>query len=416
MPSLKSFNKGVSLPLVIGLVSLLMVASVAVNELILRALRSAHNVEAADRAYFTAEAGIEDALYELSAHFAGYETPDLGVAGPLPSRLGDFRNTVKDVAWNNNWTIRSHNANPADPITGKFYPKQKLSISLFNDTSGSASVLPPVSVPPSPQMDAINDVAPSISTLNPPFFRITLKIPKEIVNSNSDAFTSNVYEPGSGLVIDNDNDGQVNEDGPNDTHPGACTGGGGATFQVKDADCDGREDEDSAETPIIYWKITDGGSKSLTPLTGCIGDAPTNPTDPDYENSEICEKNFTFSGNDLIATLDSANKGLRENGVIQQIGEALTEFSNPGNQQQLVFEFLIVSPLEQAYQADGLLKKIPIPYLDYQVDTPDPTDVPLPLFTIKSDGYYQNFKQSITTIVTPKTSAPLFDFTIIQQQ
>ena len=65
-------NKGVSLPLVIGLMLLLVTITTTVNELVIRSLRAARQIEASDKAYFAAEAGIEDALYELSTHGAGY--------------------------------------------------------------------------------------------------------------------------------------------------------------------------------------------------------------------------------------------------------------------------------------------------------------------------------------------------------
>ena len=64
-------------------------------------------------------------------------------------------------------------------------------------------------------------------------------------------------------------------------------------------------------------------------------------------------------------------------------------------------------------------KKTPIPYLDYVVNythTPGVTNIPLPYFEITSDGWFNNFKQSIVTTIMPKSSVPLFDFTIIQQQ
>jgi hypothetical protein len=76
-------------------------------------------------------------------------------------------------------------------------------------------------------------------------------------------------------------------------------------------------------------------------------------------------------------------------------------------------ELLIVAPMEFFNPDTG--KKIAIPYIQYEVNSDNP-DIPFPYFTLKSDGYQGTYKQSITTTVTPKTSVPLFDFTIIQQQ
>ena len=69
--------KGVSLPIIIGLILLLFIVSVAVNELIVKNLKAMQRVEASNRAYLAAEAGLEDALYELTPHSAGYETRKL---------------------------------------------------------------------------------------------------------------------------------------------------------------------------------------------------------------------------------------------------------------------------------------------------------------------------------------------------
>jgi len=129
-------NKGVSLPLVIGLVLILMLASVAANEMIIRTLRSVSQIESADRAYFAAEAGIEDALYELSPHFAGYETPDIPTSRPADT--DDARKDVFDSSlnWENRWEIGSHTTDTCDPVEwpdyelcGRIYENQKLAIS-----------------------------------------------------------------------------------------------------------------------------------------------------------------------------------------------------------------------------------------------------------------------------------------------
>jgi hypothetical protein len=60
-------------------------------------------------------------------------------------------------------------------------------------------------------------------------------------------------------------------------------------------------------------------------------------------------------------------------------------------------------------------KKVAIPYIEFTV-TSVSDQIPNPFYTIKSDGYYRDFKQSITAILKPKSTVPLIDFTIIQQQ
>ena len=379
--------------MVIGLVSLLMIASVASNELIIKALRSAHQIEASDRAYFAAEAGIEDALYELSPHFAGYETPTLPVGSPGAiddARKDDFGG---DLTWVNRWEIKNR-SNLTTFGTEQdenlvFYPNQKLIISLFNDESESSGL----------SANAINDGLADIAHIEPNNFSITFRIPYDLEGEYSSAFTDM-----GGLAIDNDGDGEangINEDGPGDTS--ICPGD---TYTTEDWDCDGKEDEDSIYDPVIYWKIIDDEGRLLTPLRGCIDDG----------GSEICEKDFELFNGMYQAVLDGSTIGWDD---VTQSEVVIFNFLDDGYEgrtadTKVQMEFTIVAPLKQATTTGGF-KRYDIPYLEYVIDS-NVENIPLPYFTIRSDGWYKDFKQSITTYVTPKTAVPLFDFTIIQQQ
>ncbi len=389
MINVKLNNKGVSLPLVVGLVLLLMLASVAINELVIRALRSAHQIEASDRAYFSAEAGIEDALYELSEHFAGYETFN---------RHDDFDG---DIDWNNDWEI----TNLSDSSTfGSddglyFYPKQKLIISLYNDSDGTGITT-----------NSINESNADITTLSASNFSITFKIPWDTDMEYSLAYSN-------GLTIDNDGDlgkslsegpesiNGLNEDGPAET--AICD-----EYPSKDGDCDGREDEDSNQDPVILWKITDNAGNSLIPIRGCLTGIDGDSDDP--LGTEICEKDFEMDAGYLSVTLDTSDEGINQDDEVETIGTFLSDMSSLNN--KLQFEFLIIAPLVQAYEIGSDIRSVSIPYLEYQANISPVTNPPLPYFTINSDGWYKDYKQSITTTVTPKTAVPLFDFTIIQQQ
>ncbi len=394
-------NKGVSLPLVIGLVSLLMVASVATSELIVRSVKSARNVEAADRAYFAAEAGIEDALYELAPHYAGYETPALDNAAV---RKDDLFKSGAQAKWENNWSVLSRTATL--PYSGQLLAKQKLIVSLFTDDSGKGI-----------DANKIDDTAfdtANISTFFPADLTITFRVPFDSSGDYSSAFDN-------GLQIDNDGDlgssingptgiNGLNEDGLLVDDTGAC----GVGKPPADADCDGRENEDSPEDPVIYWKFSDDQNHSLIPIKGCLNEDPASGLPV---GSQICEKNFTDDGTYLSVTLNGNVEGINENNVPENILQFLNRIRvlPAGDRSKLQVEFFTVAPMEQAFAEGGVPKKQPIPYFEYMVNSSEPS-MPLPLYTLKSDGYYQDFKQSITTTVMPKTSAPLFDFTIIQQQ
>ncbi|MBN1258692.1 hypothetical protein JXA05_02960 [Candidatus Peregrinibacteria bacterium] len=386
-----------------------MIASVATSELVLRALKAARNVEAADRAYFAAEAGIEDALYELAPRFTGYQTPALTEDDV---RKTDLFGTAGGPSWENKWAVESR---AAPPYTGQLIAKQKLIVSLFNDDSTS-----------NVSANAINAAvlnSNDIVTFNPGNFSVTFRVPFDkdtnndgINDSYSDVFTS---AGSAALTIDNDGDlgysingptgiNGLNEDGLLDTS-NSC----GAGFPPADADCDGRENEDSEEDPVIYWKFSDDKGHSLIPIKGCIDDVAPLPAG----GSQLCEKNFNAIPGTLSVTLNGAIEGVNENNTSETVTVFLSRVAPGGANNKLQAEFFTVAPMEQAYEDKdiGIVKKQPIPYFEYSVSSAqDP--MPLPYFTIKSDGWYQDFKQSITTTVMPKTSAPLFEFTIIQQQ
>ena len=142
---LKLDNRGVSLAMSIGLLLLLVTLTATVSDLVIRALRASHQIEASDKAYLAAEAGVEDALYELSVHSAGYETPALGEADV---REDVFDNTVK---WDNEWQIEGRDTASCDDmdpwlnsyepdLCGRIYQDQRHIISLSSDNAVSLSV------------------------------------------------------------------------------------------------------------------------------------------------------------------------------------------------------------------------------------------------------------------------------------
>jgi hypothetical protein len=373
-------RRGVSLTLITGLVSLLMVTSAAMSQLIIRNLQSVQRVEASNKAYFAAEAGLEDALYELSPHFPGYETPALGNPKARSSEFGG-------ATWKNEWEIESRSNQ--NEWGGKISKAQKLMIFLFddinnNDTDGNPNQIDKNSI--NTQAFADND----IRTLGVGGdLSISFRIPDGIITN------------GNPLQIDNDGDffiNGVNEDGLDNNNPGCAT-------NPEDSDCDGLVDEDSIYDPVIMWKLTDGAGRSLIPIKGCLTDS----VDP---GSDICE--MDFSSPDYSATLSQSAEGMDQDGAQQSIGDFIADTITSFPNTQLHFEFLIVAPMEHVQ--DG--KKYEMPYIGYDVksNVADGAKIPYPYYTIKSDGYYHNFKQSITATITPKTTVPLFDFTIIQQQ
>lgn len=380
MKLFKNSQKGVSLPLVTGLVALLMVSSAAANELVIRNMQSVQRIEASNRAYMAAEAGIEDALYELGPHFAGYETKPFGdpdIRSNIFDNSGDTCDAGDSGDWCNEWAIESRSGNTT--WSGKLFAKQKLIIHLYNDTNSSNKA-----------PNAINTGSTDIQALNNlGNFTINFKIPNGVISSGK-------------LKIDNDEDGLLNEDPVGFPALPSCI------ENPEDDDCDGLVNEDSYVDPVILWKLTDGGSKSLIPIKGCIGppNIGSQPCEDDFSaNNTLTFNNFSPDPNDY------RDKGLNESGQTESINDFINRAISDNPNTKIQFEFLIIAPMEHIQGTN----KIEIPYFEYEISS-NSENIPYPYFTIKSDGYYRNFKQSITATVSPKTTTPLFDFTIIQQE
>lgn len=421
---LKLNTKGLSLPLTFGLLLLLVTITTTLNELVIRALRASHQIEAADKAYFAAEGGIEDALYELSAHTAGYQTGSLD--GGANARIDAFSESSK---WQNNWEIQNRGLNTCadtDPwvsgfnpgYCGRLHEGEKLVINLFTDDAVTTGI----------QTGAINREPETLRTLIVKDITIKFRIPESIVINNYAGFLS-------GLLIDNDGDLNaattisgpegiigLNEDGRPDYSgniyaPVICSAISN-TVPLDDNDCDGLEDEDSPEDPVLLWKVVDGSGHTFQPLRGCKDTLPPHQSHTGYNNTILCENSFHLRWNELSAALSQDDAGTDETGAILTLQDFLKKYS-AGSSETLQMEILVTAPLK----AVDFTKATPIliPYLEYGIeysatdDFGDPAEIPSTFFSIKSDGYYQDFKQSLTTNVVPRATTRLLDLTIIQQ-
>lgn len=418
MPKMSSKldNKGISLALTIGLLLLLVMITTTINELVLRALRASHQIEASDKAYFAAEAGIEDALYELSAHTAGYTTAPLD--DPDDVRNTNFSDS--SIKWKNDWEIANKNLNDCTDdwknsfvppeYCGRIYEGEKLVINIFSDDASSAGV----------GTNEISDTAMVINTLELTEFTIKFRLPLDVVEESQVAFGIGANP----LEIDNDRDYDpefntgINEDGlveyqeafVPDYTPAPCPYSAG--LSVEDNDCDGLQNEDSKQDPVVLWKLLDNQGNTFTPMRGCIFDFD-HYTHPGTPNANICETTFRLGDGELFAEFDQEAMGTDQNGAIVSLKDFIGDVYGIGNDSTLQMEILAVAPFEAINKTDRV--RVVIPYLEYGITYTANEDLPATFFAIKSDGYYQDFKQSITTNVVPRATTKLLDLTIIQQ-
>ncbi len=406
----KPDNKGISMALTIGLLLLLVMITTTVNELVIRALRASHQIEASDKAYFAAEAGVEDALYELSAHTAGYQT---AVLGNTDVRNSDFAES--NVGWTNEWEIASKGLDDCADMgewqsgylptyCGRIYEGGKLTINLFSDDALSSGI----------SINQINDTDITTIALNVSFITIKFRLPLDVVENYPLAFNVTPY-----LKIDNDGDydpveeSGLNEDGPvlygnTDYAPSSCPYSGGVA--VDDNDCDGRQDEDSPYDPVLLWKVSDDDGHFFKPLRGCKND-PEHQSHSGYPNANMCEKSFLKDDFEIWTSITQADMGTDQDGVIRSLQDFLATYSSTS----MRIEVLAAAPYEAINESDK--SRIDFPYFEYGMEYTESGGnlIPATYFSIKSDGYYQDFKQSITTNVVPRSTTRLLDLTIIQQ-
>ncbi len=400
-------NRGVSLPLVIGLFLLLVILTTTVNQLVINALKASRQIESSDKAYYAAESGIEDGLYELSNFGPGYETV---------AQFGDpgVRTSVLESGneWEGEWEIRSEGVNTCNNLSswsggynptycGELTNREKLVIGFSTDIASGWAPENGVNINAS-QVRLIN-----LNTLN-----LRIRVPEELVTNESL----------TGLNIDNDGDFSaagptgLNEDPSGNTTVCPYSGGIG----VDDDDCDGRSNEDSTEDPVLLWKVIDDREGNFQPLRGCLTD-PEHSSHPGFANSNICEKDFTLNGGELSIEFDETIYGINQLGNIQTLDYFLhnNENGNPRSlNDQLQLEILVVAPMETIDIGSANPRPIPITHFEYGMEfvTADAHSyLPAPYFELRADGYFRGSKQSITTNINPETSSELLDLTIIQQ-
>lgn len=124
-------QKGSSLVISLGLMSLLLILSGGIMTTIFRSTHLTNNVANANKSYFAAESGLEEALYELSNHLSGFETQT--GANLTNNAKYDYKIDYKNIT--GRIPPSNQGNSPTDSNWNKITYKGSYSLNLFYDKS-----------------------------------------------------------------------------------------------------------------------------------------------------------------------------------------------------------------------------------------------------------------------------------------
>ena len=126
-------NKGSSLVIALGIMSLLLILSGSIITTIFHSSHLTNNIANANKAYFAAESGLEEALYELSNHLAGFETNNSFTL--TNSSIYDYEIEYRADGPNSNIPRSEEGNSPNDSDWNKIPYKGSYNLNLFYDQS-----------------------------------------------------------------------------------------------------------------------------------------------------------------------------------------------------------------------------------------------------------------------------------------
>lgn len=129
--------KGSSLLIALGIMSILLVLSGAISNLIVKSLRASSNIENSNKAYFASEAGLEEALYDLSAHLSGYENSK-GETLANKSKY-EYEIEYRPDASNSRIPRLGEGNSPTDPDWNRITPQTSYNLDLFYDNNNGST-------------------------------------------------------------------------------------------------------------------------------------------------------------------------------------------------------------------------------------------------------------------------------------
>lgn len=154
--------KGSSLLISLGIMSVLLVLSGGISTLVIKSLRTSASIENQNKAYFAAEAGLEEALYDLSAHLSGYENNS-------GASLLNNSNYKYDIKYRTNGRIPAERQgnSPTDPDWNLITPQISYNLDLFYDKNDGNT---------SPDFDCTNGNCDIVDSI-PSQFNLYLRTP-----------------------------------------------------------------------------------------------------------------------------------------------------------------------------------------------------------------------------------------------
>ncbi len=126
-------QKGSSLIVSLGIMSLLLILSGGIIATIFRSSHLTNNIANSNKAYFAAESGLEEALYEVSNHLSGFEAND-SIALTNKSRY-DYEIEYRNDGPDSNIPRIGEGNSPIDADWNKIEYKGTYNLNLFYDQS-----------------------------------------------------------------------------------------------------------------------------------------------------------------------------------------------------------------------------------------------------------------------------------------
>jgi len=382
----KTNQKGISIYIAMGFMTTIILISLGVSSVIISFLSGSGNIEIMNQSFFAAEGGMEDALYDLSDHFLGYENTQHQVS----EKFSDTNNT--NYSWEINSLLPFDDELNAYVIPPKGEGSSVISpnwnilrlggravISLFIDESIPKSLVRDcvkIDNPTNCDIRSISDVA---------HFGL-VDIAVKIRARNKD------------LNITEIEDNEISEESSMSDDTILTWGFVGLDKTDYSKYISIRENAKYKKSISGNLKITRDYSNSTEIYESKINNHTSIDDYLIIDSTDLTPQGSYTKGSRISSGIDHKNNY-----------STINSFLSNSLIHRPQFILTLVSSL-----FDNSVDNSAIPFIEYQVLLKSNNPLPNEYFLIKSKGFSGGFEQSIITKYKPQSSTPLLDFAIFQ--